>query len=295
MLTHCLKLLSVPSPSQLCQSQRTPVELQRISPSGNSHFRTIERQDSFDMGLRPVISCGRVGSVTVVRPQPRTHSLDLGGYAMQTSPLFNERNSHIAHSTPSDLSKPCASSVKTGVDSRQTLESKSGDKKKRDSSSSVSLFNGNDSLGSKESTVSVEHVSTVTDAVSTISGVSVIKPDKKQKEIEDSENCTVTIRSPNSTESSNLQEQGASSKQGEQGSTSSAPVSEGDSGIDPCAEAGEEDGGPAVMDGDGSSGGPLTNKTSPKAEVGEEGLANSSEASSQVEQQGKKKGCFFLI
>uniref|UniRef100_A0A8C4DSC3 phosphatidate phosphatase n=1 Tax=Dicentrarchus labrax TaxID=13489 RepID=A0A8C4DSC3_DICLA len=91
MLTHCLKLLSLPFPSQLCQSERMPVDLQRISPSDSSHFRTIERQDSFDMSYEPVISCGRVGSVTVVRPQPRTRSLDLGSHTMQTPPLSKER------------------------------------------------------------------------------------------------------------------------------------------------------------------------------------------------------------
>ncbi|GAA6234526.1 phosphatidate phosphatase LPIN2-like isoform X1 [Lates japonicus] len=270
----------------LCQSERTPVELQRISLSGSSHFCTIERQDSFDMGLEPVISCGRVGSVTVVRPQPRTQSLDLGSHATQTTPLSSERNSHIAHSTPSDLFKSCASSVTTDVDSRQTLESTPGEEESRVFSYSARLINGADSLDSKESTVSVDHVTTVT-TVSAISVVTVTKPDNKQKELKDSEDCTVTT-SPSRTE----QQQGASSEQGEQGSTSSAPVSDGDSGIDPCAEGGEEDSGSGVMDG--SNGGSLTNK----AEVGEagaswtaaEGSANSSEASSKVEQQGKKKG-----
>ncbi|XP_071350188.1 phosphatidate phosphatase LPIN2 isoform X3 [Trachinotus anak] len=273
----------------LCQSERTPVELQHISPSGSSHFRTIERQDSFDMGLEPVISCGRVGSVTVVRPQPRTHSLDLSSHSIQTTPLSNEKNSHIASSTPSDLFKSCASSVKTDVDSRQTLESTLREEENRESSShSASLINGTDSLDSKESTVSVERVLTVTETVSTITVVSV----NKQKERKDGEDGA----SPGSTESSNLQQQGASSEQSEQGLTSSAPVSEGDSGIDPCAEGGEEDSGPGVMDG--SNKGSLTNRTAPKAEVGDagagwtaaEGLANSSEASTKVEQQGKKKG-----
>uniref|UniRef100_A0AAQ5WWD3 phosphatidate phosphatase n=1 Tax=Amphiprion ocellaris TaxID=80972 RepID=A0AAQ5WWD3_AMPOC len=82
-----------------------------ISHLGSSHFRTIERQDSFDMGDEPVISCGRVGSVTVVKPQPRTQSLDLGSLSIQTPPLSKEKNSHIAHSTPSDLFKSCASSM----------------------------------------------------------------------------------------------------------------------------------------------------------------------------------------
>uniref|UniRef100_A0A3B4XMZ5 phosphatidate phosphatase n=2 Tax=Seriola lalandi dorsalis TaxID=1841481 RepID=A0A3B4XMZ5_SERLL len=264
----------------LCQSERTSVELQRISPSGSSHFRTIERQDSFDMGLEPVISCGRVGSVTVVRPQPRTHSLDLGSHAIQTTPLSNDKNSNIAHSTPSDLFESCASSGKTDVDSTHTIESTSGEKENRESPPySASLINGTDSLNSKESTANVHHVSTVTGTVSTINAASVSKQDIKQKELKDSEDGTVTTRSPGSTESPNLQQQGASPEQSEQGSTSSAPVSEGDSGIDPFAEGGEDD-------------------SAPKAEVGAagadwtaaDGFANSSDASTKVEQQGKKKG-----
>ncbi|XP_044036754.1 phosphatidate phosphatase LPIN2-like isoform X2 [Siniperca chuatsi] len=265
----------------LCQSERTPVEMQHMSPPSSSfHFRTIERQDSFDVCYEPVISCGRVGSVTVVRPQPRTHSLDLGSHTMQTTPLCKEKNSHIAHSTPSDLS---------------TL----GEEENRDSFSySADLINGTDSLASKESTISVEHISTVTDIVSPGSKNSVVgvnKPKNAQKQlIKESEDCTVT--SPSSSALSNPQQQGALLEHIEQGSTISAPVSEGDSGIDPCAEGGEEDGGPGGTEG--SAVGSLTNKGAPKAEerdagtscTAAEGSANSSEVSSKVEQQDKKKG-----
>uniref|UniRef100_A0A8C4DRQ8 phosphatidate phosphatase n=1 Tax=Dicentrarchus labrax TaxID=13489 RepID=A0A8C4DRQ8_DICLA len=136
----------------LCQSERMPVDLQRISPSDSSHFRTIERQDSFDMSYEPVISCGRVGSVTVVRPQPRTRSLDLGSHTMQTPPLSKEQDSHIAHSTPNDLSK-------SNVDSTQALESTLGEEETRDPSSySAKLINGTESLGSKESATSVKNI-----------------------------------------------------------------------------------------------------------------------------------------
>ncbi|XP_031132484.1 phosphatidate phosphatase LPIN2-like isoform X2 [Sander lucioperca] len=255
----------------LCQSERTPLELQHISPSDSSHFRTIKRQDSFDKDYEPVISCGRAGSVTVVRPQPRTHSPDLGSDTMQTTPLRMEENSYTTHSTPTDLSK---SSAETNVASTQALEFAFGEEENRESSSySANLINGTDSLASKESTISVVHNSTVTD--------SVTKPNNAQiKLINESKDCTVTATSPSSIELSNPQQQGALSVQSEQGSTSSAPVSEGDTGIDPCAEVGEEDSGPGGTEG--SAGGSLTNKT--------EGLANPSEASSKVEQQDKKKG-----
>uniref|UniRef100_A0A3Q3KQA2 phosphatidate phosphatase n=1 Tax=Monopterus albus TaxID=43700 RepID=A0A3Q3KQA2_MONAL len=170
----------------VCQSERMPVEVQCISPSGSSHFRTIERQGSFDNGLEPVISCGRLGSVTVIKPQPRTNSVEPSSHAMQATPLSEEKSLHIAPFTHSDLSRYCASPLKTTVDSVQTLET---------------TFPGNE----------------------------------QKRERED---CTVTI---SSTESSNVQQQGASSEHSEQGLSSSHPVSEGDSGIDPCAEGGEED------------------------------------------------------
>uniref|UniRef100_A0A667XV65 phosphatidate phosphatase n=1 Tax=Myripristis murdjan TaxID=586833 RepID=A0A667XV65_9TELE len=73
---------------------------QCIPPSDSSHFRTIERQDSFDMGFEPTITCGRVGSVTVVRPQPRSRSLDLDSLSIQTTPGLLEESLHIAHFIP---------------------------------------------------------------------------------------------------------------------------------------------------------------------------------------------------
>ncbi|XP_041811797.1 zgc:123305 isoform X2 [Chelmon rostratus] len=277
----------------LCQSERTPL----ISPSSSSHFRTIERQNSFDMGYEPVINCGRVGSVTVVRPQPRTHSLDLGSHAMQTTPLSKEKISHIAHSTPSNLSSSAASSAKTNMDSIPALES-TVEEAEISSSYSANLINGTDSLGNKESTTNVEHISTVTDIISpsmTNSVVSVTEPKNTLKQlIKESEDCAVTATSPSSTELADPQQQGALLEQSEQGSTSSAPVSEGDSGIDPCAEGGEEDAGSGGTEG--SEGDSLTNKTAPEAEGRDadaswsaaEGLAHTSDAASKVEQQDKK-------
>nr|CBN80930.1 Lipin-3 [Dicentrarchus labrax] len=126
---------------------------------------------------------------------------------------------------------------------------------------------------------------------------SVTKPNNAQKQlIKESEDCAVTATSPSSTELSSPQQPGALLEQSQQGSTSSASVSEGDSGIDPCAKGGEEEGGPGGAEG--SAGGSLNNKAAPKAEwtdagsswTAAEGLANSSEASSKVEQQDKKKG-----
>uniref|UniRef100_A0A3B5BGY2 phosphatidate phosphatase n=1 Tax=Stegastes partitus TaxID=144197 RepID=A0A3B5BGY2_9TELE len=207
----------------LCQPEKSPVELQCICHSGSSHFRTIERQDSFDMGYEPVISCGRVGSVTVVKPQPRTQSLDLGSLSTRTTPLSKEKKSHIAHSTPSDLFKSCASSI--NMDSTPALESTTEQEENRDLLSH-SASNGTDSPTSKENAVSVEHVSTVTDAVSSENKNSV---ESMTKPNDESEDCTAPETSPSRTASSCLQQQGVLSEQSEQGSTSSAPVSEGDS------------------------------------------------------------------
>uniref|UniRef100_A0A3Q3G0K8 phosphatidate phosphatase n=1 Tax=Labrus bergylta TaxID=56723 RepID=A0A3Q3G0K8_9LABR len=213
----------------------------RISPSGSSHFCTIERQDSFNTGYQPVISCGRVGRVTVVRPQPRTQSLDLGSLPMQTPPLSKEKNSHIR------------------------------------SSFIANLIDGTNSPACKESTTSVELINTETD---------VISPKKQDSEtdlnnaqiqlIKDSEECSATR--------SDLQMQSASSEHGEQGSTSSPPVSEGDSGIYPWAEGGEEDRGPKA-DGRDTA----TSWTTVEAS------ANSSEVSSKVEQVEKKKGDILFL
>ncbi|XP_034388634.1 phosphatidate phosphatase LPIN2-like isoform X2 [Cyclopterus lumpus] len=216
----------------LCQSERTPMDLPHFSPSGRSHFCTIERQDSFDRGFEPVIRCGRVGSVTVVRPQPRTQSLDLSSHTTLTSPISGGGNPHASTSTPGDLSKSCAT---------RALESTLREEE-------TPLTNGTEHLASKESTIAVEHIGAVSE------------PNEAQ--------------GPRSTEASDPQ------PQGEPGPASGGPVSEGDSGIDPCAEGGEEDGGPGGAEG--SAGGSPTLKT--------EELASSSEASSKVEQQDKKKG-----
>ncbi|CAJ1051577.1 phosphatidate phosphatase LPIN2-like isoform X1 [Xyrichtys novacula] len=256
-----------------CQSERTSVDLQRIPPPGSSYFRTIERQDSFDTGFGPVISCGRVGSVTVVRPQPRTQSLDLGSLTLQSPPLSMEKNSHLAHSTPSDLSMACAPTTKTDV------ESKLGGEESRESLSlSANRINGTSSPSCQKNTTSFKCINTETDVISQESLNNETKGNNLQtKLIKESEDCRV--KSSDTTELTNAQLQGASSEQSEHGSTSSAPFSEGDSGIDPCAEGGEEDTGPKAEGRDAG-----TTWTSV------EGSANSSEASSKVEQQEKKKG-----
>lgn len=267
------------------------MEFQHISPSGSSHFRTIVRQNSFELDLEPVISCGRLGSVTVIRPQPRTPSQDPDSCTVLNTPLAEEKNLYIDHSTPSDLSE-------TNVDSAHTHQSTFNAQENRDSSFySTSLTNGTDNSDSKNNTVGVvAHVSTV---IENVSKNSVTEPGDEQH-IQQREDCTVTATSPSSTESTKLKQQGASSEQSEQGSTSSNPVSEGDSGIDPCAEGAEEGSRSGVVDG--SDRDSLTKNSDSKVELRAAGaswtatpevLVNSSEASSKMEHQ-KKKGKALL-
>lgn len=90
---------------QLRQSEKLTVELQR--PSSSSHFRTIERQDSFDVEGEPVIRCGRVGRVNVVRPHARTRSLDLASISMETTPPTLKKNPHIAQSDNNEVFQSC--------------------------------------------------------------------------------------------------------------------------------------------------------------------------------------------
>lgn len=135
------------------QSERTTLEMQH-----SSCFRTIERQDSFDLSCEPVIRCGRAGSVRVVRPQPRTQSLDLSNHILATDLSSSmERNSHLAFSTPSDLFRSCASTAQTSVDS--PLEPKIEDE------GTSKLTNGSRSLSFKEGRAAVENIGPLADAV----------------------------------------------------------------------------------------------------------------------------------
>ena len=240
------------------------------------------------MGNEPMITCGRVKSVTVVKPQPhRTHSLDLDNPSIQTSPLFQKKDSHIAYFTPSDHFVSCSSSV--DVDSTKFLKGTLGQEEKRDLDFNAASH-GTDS-GTGNGNTSVDRVGAV-DTVTKTNNTHLIK------EIDD---FTVLETSQINRKASELQCQVVLSEQSDQGSTNSAPISEGDSGIEPCAEAGEEDSVSGVADG--SAGNSLTEKSASNAEIREselgltvaEGLAKSSEASFKVEQRDKKKGEVFFF
>ncbi|XP_042561389.1 zgc:123305 isoform X2 [Clupea harengus] len=81
---------------QVCQSERSSADPQRtptspITPSESSHFRTIHRQDSFDLDFSNNTAAS-FAPVTVVRPRPRTPLTD--SYSPGSFPF-------VTHSTPS--------------------------------------------------------------------------------------------------------------------------------------------------------------------------------------------------
>lgn len=247
------------------------------SSSNNFHFRAIKRQDSFDMSYDPVISCGTVGSVTVVKPQPLTHMLDLDGRNKQTIALSKE-NTHISMSASSDVFKSCALSMDMPHASEAAMEQEPN----RDLSSN-SVSKCTDSLTNKGSTL------TVVSPVSPENESSVVKvatPSNAQKQL--IKDHTDLESNPKSF---NAQHQGALPDQSEQSYSSNPPVNEGDSGIDPFSEGGEENSEPRGSEG--SAGG------SPRTEATDTGVslpaAEASAASSKAEQQDKIKGeAFFL-
>ncbi|XP_077384589.1 phosphatidate phosphatase LPIN2 isoform X2 [Festucalex cinctus] len=215
------------------QPERSSVVLEQ---SDSCHFRTIQRQDSFDMGNEPVDNCSRGGHVTVVRPQPRTQSLDLSNYALQTAPLTFDKHPPFTSSTYSDQSKSDPATVK----------------------------DDSEVLAHEDGTVNSSHVGGVSDAA-------------------DGQNDNSQPADDNSkvyAEFSKMQQ----TEHSEHGCTASAPISEGDSGIEPCAEGREDDG--------------LLEIASPKAEekdndvtwTAAEELGNCSEISTKQEQQDNKKG-----
>ncbi|KAJ7999646.1 hypothetical protein DPEC_G00196570 [Dallia pectoralis] len=84
---------------KMCPAERGSLEVQcGVRHPDDSHFRTIQRQDSFDMDLEPGIGCGQDnGSVTVVvRPKPRVAVAQ----PTESSLIDPERATSRWHSTP---------------------------------------------------------------------------------------------------------------------------------------------------------------------------------------------------
>lgn len=184
----------------------------------------------------------------VVRPQPRTQSLDLSDHVLETHlSSSTERNSHLAFYTPSDIFRSCASTAQTSVD--LPFEPKIEDR------GASKLTNGSRSRSFKEGRAAVENFGPLKDAVGT--------------GVENSE--------ASASKSKSAKKQEAPPEPSHQGSSSSAAVSEGDSGIDPSVEGADEDvGGPAG------------------AEESADAERRGADASPRAEPHGKKKGKVFL-
>ncbi|RVE72399.1 hypothetical protein OJAV_G00040070 [Oryzias javanicus] len=98
----------------LCQPEKTPAEV------SCSHFRTIERQDSFDLDCEPAICCGTAASVTLVKPEPRMSAAASEGCSVHAAASSPQRNPHVGHSTSKELFVSCVTSV--DADSVNILE-----------------------------------------------------------------------------------------------------------------------------------------------------------------------------
>lgn len=234
---------------QLYQSERTTLDHQ------HSRFRTIERQDSFDLSCEPVIRCGRGGSVRVVRPQPRTQSLDLSHHALESDLSSSlERNSHLAFSTPSDIFRSCTSMTQTSADS--PFEPKTEEEE------AAKLTNGSRSIRFKEERVTGGNTDAPVEPTGDIARTEVENNDASAAGPKGS-NPFLEVSSEMKLESS------------DQGSSSSGPVSEGDSGIDPNVDGGEEAGCPGAVEETSAAEG------------------RGSDSSPRAKAQGKKKGKVF--
>ncbi|KAG9353012.1 hypothetical protein JZ751_017588 [Albula glossodonta] len=87
---------------KVCQNERVLVEVQRVSPvpcSQHTHFRTIQRQHSFEIDPDGGQNdSGQAVVVTVVRPEPRAGTADFLSTPRDAAPI--EELTGPSHSTP---------------------------------------------------------------------------------------------------------------------------------------------------------------------------------------------------
>ncbi|XP_041720198.1 zgc:123305 isoform X1 [Coregonus clupeaformis] len=339
---------------EMCPTERGRVEVQHVSPgvrcSDSSHFRTIKRQDSFDMGLEPVVSCVRASSsvAVVVRPMPRT------GPAVQpteSSPIDLERASNMAHSTPNHptselLSEPLtlASLAMASIDSPQApgprkMETQpqvetqqAGDEVAEESPSNPELEDSINSLANKisianvgdtdrqASEVSTANVECVANMVSQVENdcIDTHIPSRKGSKAATisadrlASNSTATLALTNKARLANTTSYASAANLGPitteclgsrahpdhhsafpepNGQGPGVVLSEGDSGIEPCTEGGEETENGVVMTSRATDHS-LTNQAAESIGVTDvlatEALRE--EQSSSAEHQDKKKG-----
>uniref|UniRef100_A0A674E9N7 phosphatidate phosphatase n=1 Tax=Salmo trutta TaxID=8032 RepID=A0A674E9N7_SALTR len=186
---------------KMCLAERGTVEMQRVSPgihcSDSSHFRTIQWQDSFDMGQEPGFSCGRASSsvTVVVRPKPRT------GPAVpptESSPIDLERTSKRTSNTHI----PSKKGSKAGTTSTDRLAS--------------------NSIATLANTASLPDAASLANAASlaSVAGPNIITESLDRIEHPDQHSALPETNG--------------------QGFAEGVMMSEGNSGIKPCTEGGEE-------------------------------------------------------
>lgn len=197
----------------------------------------------------------------MVKPQPRTQSLDLCSQAGLTSPVLEEEASFIDLTAPSEL-LVSSSEAKTDTNSTVEFESTSGKEE-----SVTDLADSPESLSSRGA---IERFISVSETISP-ANVNGFAQNQAAKGSTDGSDTAI---SPSRTDSTHQDHQSPLSVQVEQGWSSSAAVSEGDSGIEPCAE--------------GEEGAPGGSHTSRSAAADVSGAA--ADAFSKAEQQEKKKG-----
>ncbi|XP_024270277.1 phosphatidate phosphatase LPIN2-like [Oncorhynchus tshawytscha] len=338
---------------EMCPTQRGRVEVQHVSAgihcSDSSHFRTIQRQDSFDMGLEPGVHFVRESSsvTVVVRPTPRT------GPAVQpteSSRIDLERASNMTHFTPNHhtselLSEPLtlASLAMASIESPQApgprktktqpqVETQqAGDEVAEESPSNPALEDSRNSLAntismanvgntdrqaSEESPANVECVANnmvsqvendcIDTHIPSIKGskAGTISADRLASDSTAALDNKASLANTTSYASAaNLglitTEYLGSRAQPEQHSAFPEPngqgpevvLSEGDSGIEPCTEGGENTENGSVMM-DKATDGSLTNQAAERVGVTDllatEALGE--EQSSSAEHLDKKKG-----
>lgn len=299
------QMTSFPTVSQqVCQSlERSPVETQRISSSDRSHFRTIERQASFDDRFQTTIRCSRRGGVTVVRPQPRTVSVDLDLFSSEENTPTQEITPRRALSAPNGPPNTLAllatvsadSSVKhlSQVDSFEgettLMEACPSDPEQDDQRASPVTLTDLSESARPENGLSKDETKAIVDPESTLSDGSESQNGTERKAaIPDTLASDKTTSTPTDTGSMYvpaqslmveplgntdiLEQHGAMAEPGEMAATNPISLSNGD-----WAEA-NQDGGATVTDREAEEG-PPTNQT-----------ADVSQDATKAEQQEKKKG-----
>lgn len=324
--------------------------MQRVSPgihcSDSSHFRTIQRQDSFDMGLEPGVSFVRESSsvTVVVWPTPWTVPVV---QPTESSCIDLERASNMTHSTPNhhtselhsepltlaslamaSIESPQAPGPRKTKTQVQVETQQAGDEVAKESPSNPELEDSRNSLAntismanvdntdrqaSEESTANVECVANnmvsqvENDCIDThIPSIKVSKAGADRLASDSTAAVANKASLANTTSCASAANLGritteylGSRAQPDQYSAFPEPngqgpevvLSEGDRGIEPCTEGGEERENGSVMT-DKATDGSLTNQAAESVGVTDllatEALGE--EQSSSAEHQDKKKG-----